>query len=270
MKSSLKSKQVRTQDLILEVLKLLKQAQVIMVSSSLAYTTILSLIPLLALSFAFFHTFGGTEKIYQSIEPWVLSYLAEDAGTETIQKLRQFIDNTHTGVMGITGLIGLIVTSFSMLSSIEKAINRVWQVPLRRNFFQRVSTYWFFLTLGPIGLAFIIGISASLNHPLSHYLPGGTGFFLITSLFFTGVYKWVPHCDVKWKYAVLTGCITATFWSLAKVGYSFYIARVVNYHKVYGSLGAVPILLLWIYIIWVIILSGAAITAALQNQSKRV
>ena len=248
-----------------QVWKLIKNAEVMSVASSLAYTTILSIIPLLALTFSFFHILGGSQQMYQQIEPWILSNLAEEAGTDAITKLREFINNTHAGIVGFTGLIGLIITSFLMLDSIEHAVNRIWHAPIRRKFYKRVLFYSIFLIAGPIGLAFLIGIAASFQIPLRQYFPTGTGFFLILTFIFTAIYRWVPNCKVKWKYAFVTGCITSTIWTLARWGYSIYIAKIVNYHGVYGSLGAVPILLLWTYIAWVIILTGAAITATLQE-----
>jgi membrane protein len=234
------------------------------VASSLAYTTILSVIPLLALTFAVFHVLGGSQTMFEQIEPWILSNLAQDAGTEAILKLREFINNTHAGVVGVSGFVGLIITSFLMLDSIERAVNRIWEAPARRKFYKRAFFYLMFLIVGPIGLALVMGVSASFQIPLKEFFPTGTGFFIILTFIFTAIYKWVPNCKVKWKYAFVTGCITSSVWTLARWGYSFYIAKIVNYHGVYGSLGAVPILLLWTYIAWVIILTGAAITATLQ------
>jgi membrane protein len=248
-----------------DIFQLIKHAQVMSVSSSLSYATILSIIPLLALTFAIFHVFGGSQKMYEQIEPWILSNLAQEAGTDTIMKLREFINNTHAGVVGVSGFVGLLITSFLMLDSVELAVNRIWQAPNRRKLVKRAFFYLMFLIVGPIGLAFVIGVSASFHIPLQEYFPTGTGFFFILTAIFTAIYKWVPNCEVRWKYAFITGCITSSLWTLARWGYSFYIAKIVNYHGVYGSLGAVPILLLWTYIAWVIILTGAAITAILQD-----
>ena len=244
----------------------MKQAQLLMVASSLAYTTILSIIPALAVSFAIFQAFGGMEKLYETIEPIVLSNLAQGASKEVISILHQFIDNAHTGAIGVGGLIGLIFTSMAMLSSIEKAINHVWQVKMSRGIFQRISAYWLFITLGPLALSVAIGIATSSQVPIWRLFPSGTGLFLTTVGVFFCVYKWVPHWEVHWQPALFSALATALFWNLARIGYTLYIQSVVTYSKVYGSLAAVPILLLWIYIIWVIVLGGAALTSALQKR----
>ncbi len=252
----------------LDTFKQIKEVQLLTVASSLAYTTILSIIPVLAVSFAIFQAFGGMQKVYGVIEPIILSYLAEGADEKAIQTLHSFIGNIHAGTVGVGGLIGLIFTSMSMLFSAEKAINLIWKAPLTRSLFQRVSAYWLFITLGPLALSIAVGFATSSNFSLWGLLPNGTGMFLISIALFFCVYKWVPHVVVKWPFALISAAITATFFNLARVGYSLYTKKVVTYNAVYGSLGAVPILLLWIYIVWVIVLTGAALTAAMQKRSQ--
>jgi membrane protein len=244
----------------------MKRAQLLLVASSLAYTTILSIIPMMAVSFAIFKAFGGMEKLYQTIEPFILQNLAEGSSTEVIAALRRFVDNTHASAIGITGFVGLIFTSMSMLNSIESAINRVWGAPARRRIFQRIATYWLFITLGPLAASVAVGIASGSSFPLPNLVPSGTGVFLLTILFFTAVFRWVPNTDVHWPYAVFSGIQTAVLLALARAAYGLYTSRVVSYNKIYGSLGAVPILLLWIYIVWAIILTGAAVSAALQHR----
>ena len=168
--------------------------------------------------------------------------------------------------LGIGGFIGLLFTSFSMLSSVEKAINRIWKTDVTRNWFQRISAYWLFITLGPLGMAVGVGFATSTQLPLGEYLPGGTGLFALSVLFFFLVYQGIPCCKVHWRYSLIAGLVTTLFWGLAKIGFNIYVKKVVTYDRVYGSLGAIPILLLWIYIVWVIILSGAALSAALQRR----
>ncbi len=244
----------------------MKQAQLLMVASSLAYTTILSIIPLLAVSFSIFKAFGGMNKLYNLIEPVILSNLAEGTSEEVIATLHKFIDNAHAGAVGVGGLVGLIFTSMSMLSSIENAINHVWQAPVTRSLFHRISSYWLFITLGPLGLSVAVGIATSSDVPLVRLFPSGTGMFLLGTGVFFSIYKWVPQTRVEWKYASVSSLFTSLLWYLARYSYGIYTQKVVTYNTVYGSLGAIPILLLWIYIVWVIILGGVALTAALQKR----
>lgn len=243
----------------------MRDAQLFTVASSLAYTTILSIIPLLAVSFAIFQAFGGMEKLNDIIRPLILSNLAEGASEEAVATLQRFIENAHSGAIGVSGVIGLIFTSMSMLSSAENAINQVWKTPLKRSLFQRISAYWLFITCGPLALSIVVGLATSFHWPLSSLFPSGTGMFIITVGIFFVIYKWVPQTRVEWHYALYSAMVTSVLFNLARMGYSVYTKNVVTYSVVYGSLGAIPIFLIWIYIIWLIILTGAAHTAALQK-----
>lgn len=246
----------------------MKQAQLPLVASSLAYTTILSVIPLLAVSFALFQAFGGQETLNKTLTPYILNNLAEGVSDEVVEKLESFIANAHGSAIGLGGLIGLIITSMSMLFSIEKAINRVWHAPMTRSLFQRISSYWLFITLGPLALAVAVGFMSTSQIPLTRLFPSGTGAFLMTALVFSAIYKFVPHTQVSKRCAVISGVATAAAFILAQNGFRIYTARTVSYNKIYGSLAAIPVMLLWIYIVWMIILSGAALTAALQKRQN--
>jgi membrane protein len=250
--------------------KQIQEGQLFLVASSLAYITILSIIPLLAVSFAIFQAFGGLNKIYETLEPLILSNLAEGSSDEVIAKIREFIANAHGGALGLGGFIGLVFTSMSMLSNIEKAVNRLWGIPMKRTFFQRFTSYWLFITLGPLALAIGVGAAtSSRDFPITRFLPSGTGLFLVTIVVFSAIYKYVPHIKVRWQSALLSGFAAAVLFNLAQIGYRLYTAKVLTYNKLYGSLGAIPILLIWIYIVWIIVLGGAAMTAFLQNRYLR-
>lgn len=241
-----------------------------MVASSLAYTTILSIIPLLAVSFSIFQAFGGMENLYKTIEPLIIENLAQGTGEDTMETIRGFISKIHAGALGASGLVGLILTSMSMLSSAEKAINRVWNTPITRSLFSRVASYWLFITLGPIGVAFAVGIATSSKIPMHQIFPSGAGSFAGMSVLFFGIYKWVPCRHVSLKAAAISGLLISGLWSLARMGYTIYNKHVLTYNKIYGSLAAFPILLFWIYIMWVIVLTGVAFSFSLQKQIEKI
>jgi len=251
--------------IIQDTLHQIRQAQLLMIASSLAYTTILSIIPLLAVSFAVFQAFGGMQKVYEVIEPLILSNLAEGTGHEVIDFMRSFIANIHTGVLGLTGFIGLIITTMSLLLSIEKSINKVWETKISRHFFHRVAIYWFIITIGPLALSIAVGLATSQDIPIWKIFPQGSGLYIIAVGIFYSIYKWTPQTRVDWRSALISSVITAIVWNVARSCYSIYTSQVLTYHKIYGSLGAIPIVLLWIYILWIIVLSGVALTVALQK-----
>lgn len=241
-------------------------AQLFTVAASLAYTTILSIIPLLALSFAVFKVFGGMDQVYDKLQPFLLNNLAEGVSDDAISTLAQFINQTQAGTVGLLGFFALVVTSMSMLSSIEQSINRVWGVPNSRPLFLRFATYWMFITLGPLLLALIIGFASTSREIALHWVPGWVGIFLITTAGFFGLYRWVPNTKVYWGYAAIAALAAAILWNVAQAAYVIYVREVVSYDRIYGSLSAVPVLLLWIYIAWIITLAGAALGAALQRR----
>lgn len=245
----------------------MKQAQLPLVASSLAYTTILSIVPLLAVSFAIFQAFGGLQTLGETIEPFIVSNLAEGVSDDVVSKIESFVSNAHAGAIGITGLIGLLFTSMSMLLNIEKSVNRMWQVPLSRSLAKRITFNLLFVALGPIAFSVALGAATSAHLPLSSIFPSGTGIFLFTALAFFVLYKWVPHTRVRPGCAAVAGILNAAVFSIAQRGFKLYTSHLMTYSKIYGSLGAVPILLLWIYIVWFIVLGGAAFTAALQKRA---
>ncbi|MEO5969844.1 MAG: YhjD/YihY/BrkB family envelope integrity protein [Bdellovibrionia bacterium] len=241
------------------------EVQLFLIASSLAFTTILSIIPVLAVSFSIFQAFGGMQKLYSIIEPLILDNLAQGSSQEVIELLHRFVENAHASAIGIGGMVGLVFTSMSMLLSAEKAINQIWNTQITRSLFQRISFYWLFITLGPLALSVALGIATSFNLPIWKYLPSGTGITLISMGVFFVIFKWVPQTVVYWQNALIASIFTTIFWDLARYAYTFYTQKVVMYNVVYGSLGAIPIFMLWIDIGWIIILIGAALTATLQK-----
>ncbi len=246
-----------------------RDAEITLSASSLAYTTILSIIPLIAVSFSIFKAFGGMERLYDTIEPFIFENLAEGADEKTLGFLRTFVSNIHAGTLGAGGFIGLLITTMSMLNSVEKTFSRIWKSPVTRSVFQRIATYWFFITLGPIALSLTIGFATSSNLPLASVLPGGFGLFLILLGIFFGMYKWIPSRSVHWRPALTAAFVTSFSWIIAKGLYSLYVRKVVSYDKIYGSLGAIPIFLIWIYVAWIVVLGGASLSHSLQRRFEQ-
>ena len=262
----LKPPMIKAKEVIRDTLTQIRDAQLPMAASSLAYTTILSVIPLLAVSFSIFQAFGGLEQLSGIIEPIILENLAEGTGETTLAQIKQFLANIHTGALGATGFVGLIITSMSLMSSIEKTINKVWKTAIHRALFHRIATYWLIITLGPLSASLLIGYATSSGVGAMGYLPSGFGAFILTAAIFVSMNKWIQNKHVHWISASIGGAFTTFVWYTAKFAYAIYNQHVVTYSKIYGSLGAIPIFLVWIYVSWLVILSGAALSAVLQNR----
>ncbi len=256
----------RLRAVVLDTWTQMQECQLPSIASSLAYTTLLSIIPLLAVSFSIFKAFGGMEKLYETIEPFILDNLAEGVSDEAMIQVRLFISNIHAGAVGGIGIVGLLFTCMALLTSADTAIQRVWKVVDRRKFFHRMTSYWFFITLGPVAASVALGFAGSSQSGLGRLIPSGVIGTLLVTAFFFGIYKWVPNRRVHWRPALIGGAFAAIGFQLAKVGYGLYVKHVVNYDKIYGSLGAIPIFLIWIYVMWLVVLTGSALSAALQRR----
>jgi membrane protein len=247
----------------------INDAQLFTTASSLAYTTILSIIPVLALSFVIFRAFGGLERLYNTLEPFILSNLSQGTSKDVMQRISGLINNVSAGTIGAGGFLGLIFTSMSLMLSIENSFNRIWKVVNTRSWFHRIASYWLFITLGPLALSVGLGIATSSHFPLTQFLPSWSGGFALVACLLTLVYKYVPNTQVRWKYALISGFWTTVIWNLTRLGYDLYVARIASYNRIYGSLAAIPILLFWIYLTWLAILAGAALTATFQKRLEQ-
>ncbi len=242
---------------------------------ALSYTTLLSLVPLLAVMMAFLKAFGGIDKITAAVEPFILKNLATGSG-EIIQKyLAQFAQNIHAGALGIVGIGFLILIVVGLLSSIETAFNDIWGVRTKRSWFRRFNAYWAMVTIGPIFIAVSLGVTASLqsSHFVRTYLieQEWISFFfkaapyIMTPLLFTMLYAFMPNTKVKFRSALLGGILAGVLWEFAKVGYTIYVTQGVDYNSVYGSLSVLPVFLIWLYLTWIIVLVGAELAFADQH-----
>ena len=255
------------------------EAELPLVASSLAYTSLLSIVPALAVSFSVFQAFGGLDKLYALVEPLILENLAQSASSEATAFLRRFVNNAHAGAVGASGFLALLITALAMLNSIEKAINRVWKTRVHRHWFVRLSLYWLLISLGPVILGLFAGFAASFMKVadskdsgiawVRQVIPSGTSLFLMVTVSSYLLYRFVPNRKVHWAPALTGAMTTGIGWNLARFGYNLYVRKFVSFNRIYGSLAAIPILLLWIYIIWLIVLTGAALTAALQHRLDR-
>jgi membrane protein len=262
----IKSGLYKTKRILVDTQRIVNEAQLFNTASSMAYTTILSMIPVLALSFVVFRAFGGLDKLYSTLEPTILSYLSQGTSQDVMQKIHGFVSNVHASTLGAGGFLGIVFTSMSLMYNIENTFNRIWKVQKRRPLFHRFASYWLFITLGPLALSIGLGIATSSNLPWSKIVPNGTGVFVLVACLLTAIYKYVPNTPVKFKFALISGFWTAVVFNFTRLAYNLYIDKYASYNKIYGSLAAIPILLFWIYLLWLIVLGGAAFTATMQRR----
>ena len=244
------------------------------VASSLAYTTLLSLVPLITVMFAFPGGLPGFKDLAQSMQDFVFNNFVPAFGTTVQEHLAGFSANASQ--LTLTGVVFLVITALMLMATIDNALNHIWRVRNQRSPAARFLVYWAMLTLGPIlvgaglvstsyllALPFVSEVDASLGlqRRLLSALP-----YLSTAAAFTLLYVLVPNCYVMRRHAIIGGMVAAVLFELAKIGFGLYV-KSVEAQQIYGAIAVVPLFLIWIYVSWVIVLFGAYITFCLSEFS---
>jgi len=243
------------------------------VASSLAFTSLLSFVPLLTVMFGLFGEISVLHNFSTLIQNFIFANFVPEFG-QTIEQYI-YIFSTKASQLTISGSVFLVLIAMMLLATIDNSFNRIWKIKKKRNPIKRILIYFSLLIMGPlligIGLALtsyllsipvIADVDTTFNvktHLLG-WLP-----FLMTSIAFILLYILVPNCYVYKKYAISAGVICAILFELAKYGFGIYVKEMSGYENIYGALAILPLFLVWIYISWVIILFGAHITFCLSS-----
>ncbi len=241
-------------------------------ASALTYITMLSLVPALAVAFAIVHLVGE-DGLRRSVHEFIFMNLAPGTREQVGSYLDEFIARASTGAMGGLGGLFLLASAVSLLHHIEASLNEIWGVRKARPIGQRLLIYWSVLTLGPVVLGASLLASSSLGRLLSGsgLLPPSLAAALplaATVLLLTFLYLATPNARVSLRAALAGALLAGTCWEVAKRAYALYASRSFQYSAVYGSLGAVPLFLLWVYVSWLLVLSGARLAYALQHAAR--
>lgn len=246
---------------------------------SLVYTTLLSIVPLLAVSFSVLKGFGA----HNQLEP-MLSGLLEPLGEKGLQISQQiisFVDNMQVGVLGSIGLLLLIFTVLSLVKKIESAFNATWRLTVTRNILQRFSNYLSVILIGPLLLFTAAGINTSFNSStvidtIAAIEPFGTMIlvigelvpYILTTITFTLIYILIPNTKVRLTSA-LSGAVVATIlWKIIGTLFTAFIVNSTNYTAIYSTFAILIIFMIWIYVSWLIVLTGSTISYYHQNPDR--
>ncbi|QUM86974.1 MULTISPECIES: virulence factor BrkB family protein [unclassified Moritella] len=241
-------------------------------ASALAYTTLLSLVPLITVVFSVMSAFPIFESWQQSVEAFLYTNLVPHA-TGTIQEyLQDFVANT--GKMTSIGSGALFMVALLLINTIDKHINHIWRCKIERSFFLSFAVYWLILTFGPLFIAISLGISSYLlSLSFVSDVTEVTGIVsllklvpaLLGTLGLFVMYVVIPHRHVPLLYAFIGASISALLFEGIKRIFTWYLVQFPSYEVIYGALATIPILLVWIYLCWLIVLLGAEITASLTE-----
>ncbi len=244
-----------------------------LIASSLTFTTTIALVPLFTVALAVFTAFPMFGKLQVVLQRWLVDNLVPDAiARQVLGYLTQFAKQASQ--LGSVGLVFLLATALALILTIDRTLNDIWRVRRKRRLAQRVLVYWAALTLGPLVLGASItltsyavtasrGLSGSALDWLTLLLD--TAQFGILAGGAAAMYYYVPNTRVRWAHAWAGGIFASVVMELAKKLLVVYLGMVPTYSVVYGTFATVPILLIWIYLAWVIVLLGAVITAYLPS-----
>src|SRR5512133_191851 len=256
---------------ITSALRMLEGESVRLRAMALTYTTLFALVPAMVVAFSVVQAFAGEGGgISDRIHEFLIENLAVGARSTLEPYLDKFIANAHLASAGLVGGALLVYSGISLFSDVETAINDIWSIRRRRPLRRQVITYWVGLTLGPLLLA----ASVVASHAAKGWLAGsGVRFLgeaagvLLTCAFFTVIYYIVPATKVQLPAAAIGAFLAGVAWEIAKWGYAIFVGRSVRYHAIYGSVAAVPIFLLWLYVSWTLMLFGAKVAFIFQHAS---
>jgi len=240
-------------------------------ASSLAYTSMLSLVPFMAVMITVFSVFPMFEDVSDQVQDFIFSNFVPTSGEVIQEHIQGFVDKSRN--LNVTMPIFVFVTSIMMMYTMEKALNRIWDTKPSGNILKKVIMYWTVLTMGPLMVLGGIALTslmfanpglAGIKVFMLKFLPiisSTIGFFLI--------YLIVPNRKVNWKSAIVGALVAAILFEFAKRGFAWYVTTFPSMTKIYGALATIPIFLIWVFMSWNIILLGGTIAATLETSRWR-
>ena len=238
-------------------------------AAALAYGTLLSIVPLLGLVLAIV---GSLQQamLRKAVHDAIFTFLAPGIQRASQEYLEQVIERATSG--GMVSLSGgaLLVSSVLLLRSVEKTLNKIWGVETLRDWRIRFPTYLLILIAGPVLLGVSVAATAALRTRVFERVPSadlalGLAPITATVLGLTLLYWLAPHAPVRKRAAFAGAAVSGLAFEVAKYAYTFYTGHFVHYDVIYGSLGAIPLFLVWVYVAWVILLFGARLAYAVQH-----
>jgi membrane protein len=241
-------------------------------AASLSYTSLLSLVPLLAVLFAGFSIFPVFQELFNELQEFIFKNFIPSSSEVIKQYLTEFVGKASR--LTLVGLLSLFVIALMLLWSIDESLNKIWGTKKNTNYLRVFLTYWAVLTFGPI----LIGTSVIVTSYLTslsfisdtvELLGIRTVFWSLvpislTLISFTLVYLIIPNAQVRFTHALIGGIMATLLFEAAKEGFAYYISHNTTYTNLYGTLAALPIFLIWLYISWLVTLWGAVTTRCMD------
>ncbi|MEL0656239.1 virulence factor BrkB family protein [Pseudoalteromonas issachenkonii] len=237
----------------------------------LAYVTLLSLVPLIAVGVAIFSAFPGFESTRMEIESFLFTNFVPTSTDVIREHISSFAGNANQ--MTAVGIGFLAAIALLLIRNVDATLNRIWRIKKKRPMMISFAVYWMVLSLGPVLLGASIGVTSyivSLVSFADQGIPGFSGFLLkllpygISMVGFIMLYTLVPNTRVSFRAAIPGAFFAALLFELTKKGFALYISHFPSYEVIYGAVATIPILFVWVYLSWIVVLLGAEFTACIS------
>ena len=274
-KTNIKNKMLNvhnnSQDFMRFLMQRTKSDSVLRVASSLSYTSLIALVPLIAIALAIFSAFPVFNSIRQELLENLVSTLAPDMGNEINNYFNTFV--SATAKLTTFGVIGIAVTAVMLLSTIENSLNFIFKVNRSRRFATKITLYWTVITLGPLllGAAFSLrGYLFTIQKFMSDNINSLSAMFnllpnAITLFVLMFIYILVPNKKVNFSSAFWGALVSVVLFSLLRHGFGMFVLNNATYKTLYGAMAILPVFLVWMYLSWAVVIFGAVVTAALDD-----
>jgi membrane protein len=244
---------------------------------SLVYTTLLSMVPLLALSFSILKGFGVQNQLDETLRA-ALAPLGEEKALELTENLITFVNNMNVGVLGAVGLLFLLYTVVSLMQKIEDSFNHTWRIRTPRTFGERFTTFLSAITIGPLLIFTAIALTGSIMSTtvmthVQEIAVVGPAIQIVVRLLpfvfvigaFTFLYVFIPNTRVRISAALTGGIVAGVLWELLGFGFASYASGASRYQLIYATFATAIFFLIWLYLNWLILLIGASIAFYRQH-----
>jgi membrane protein len=249
-----------------------KKDKITVSAGHLAYVSLLSLVPFIMVFFTILSAFPAFSEARGDLEKLIFSSFVPTAGDQVQTYMTEFVSNASG--MGAIGILSLVIVALLLISNIDKTLNSIWQSKSERPLIFTFAIYWMVLTLGPLLMGTSVIMSSylvGLANYAEEYTAGLTTSLLktlpfITSVFaFFIVYMLVPNKKISPKHAACGALVAAILFEASKKLFAIYVTSFPSYQLIYGALAVIPILFVWVYLSWVVVLVGAEVTHVLEE-----
>lgn len=268
---SFQQKLTTVKDFLLLFFEHCKQDKITVSAGHLAYVSLLSLVPFIMVFFTILSAFPAFSDTRGDLEELIFNSFVPHAGDQVQTYMTEFVGNASG--MGAIGILSLMIVALLLISNIDKTLNRIWQSKSERPLIFTFAIYWMVLTLGPLLMGSSVAISSylvSLANSAEEYTFGATTAFLKAVPFITSIsaffliYMLVPNKKIEPKHAATGALVAAILFETSKKLFALYVTSFPSYQLIYGALAVIPILFVWVYLSWVVVLLGAEVTHVLE------